>query len=112
MLRSLRVESLEARRLLTANVLLSASGQLFIDGTDANDTVRVSLAGDHALVRSSTPDGAASHRFDADSVDSILFHGHDGNDTFRNRTAIASVAYGHDGNDTLKGGSGDDYFNG
>ena len=106
--RKLRIESLEAKQLLAADIGLSESGELLIEGDDAPNIVIVSIS--DATLQVAHDDGVAE--FAADEVRSIRFLGRDGNDFFVNKTNVPAVGYGNRGDDTLVGGPADDRFHG
>lgn len=109
----LGIESLERRITLTADIGFDASnGVLTIEGSDGNDSALVSMSGRTLVSTLTTPTGTIRKSVDVSKVHSIEFHGLNGNDSFNNRSAIASVASGGEGNDTLRGGSGNDQLNG
>jgi hypothetical protein len=113
-------ESLEDRRLMTVNILLTKVGIVKLTGNSDNDTVVVSVdkhgttsTSDDRLVvnvNSSNAGGStsASKSYKLSSVKSLEFHGNAGNDTFKNLTNIASLAYGGSGKDILIGGTAAD----
>ena len=106
--RKLNLESLEQKKLLAADVGLSELGVLEITGTDGNDTVVVRQNSDWVVVKTE----GERIKFARDSVSSILFAGGDGDDVFKNRTDLPSVAYGNDGDDLLIGGRANDELRG
>lgn len=81
---------------LQVNIAGSGGDDLALVELATPSTIRVSLSGVPAQV------------FQTTAVRQIRFLGFDGNDTFRNLTAIPSLAWGHGGNDVLEGGSGAD----
>ncbi len=95
----------EPRRLLAGIEFSAVTGQVLIGGTNADDVARVTQSGSTIIV---TQRGFETQTFRASSINSILFVGLGGDDSFENRTAINSVAFGQNGNDTLIGGSGID----
>ena len=124
--RRLRLEACEQRLLMAGDITL-VNGVLFIDGTSDNDRAYVAVVGDEVEVRIGQVDAAdpegdlideITADFDLADVDSILFWGGPGNDTFENAyfdddgvlhlNDIPSVAYGHGGYDVLAGGSAND----
>src|SRR5947208_3346250 len=78
-------------------------GNLYIYGTNGNDTVSVTANATSVKV---TQNGK-SQSFSLASVrgKQISFWGYDGNDSFTNSTALPATAFGMGGNDTLRGGS-------
>ncbi len=105
--RAIRLEALESRQLLAADISLT-SGTLVLNGTNSADRAYVSYNG--STVKATLNDKVSSYA--TSSVKAILFRGYDGDDYFRNTTAIKTTAYGHDGDDFLSSGSGDDYLSG
>ena len=96
-------QNLEPRTMLATIAL--ADGVLFMRGGNGADVATVSVSGSNV---NAAITGAESASFPVADVDSIIFAGLAGNDTFTNNTAINSVAFGHAGNDTLIGGDGND----
>ncbi len=123
--RQLRMESLEARCMLTG------TGEAPPEGIYYNDNV-LTISGseyhDHALVRLNAGAVEASLETSHDLgtlqetyqqsgpqarvVNKIVFYGKNGDDLFENETHIRSEAYGGRGHDTLVGGSAKDTFYG
>jgi len=115
----LGVESLEGR-VVPSGISLSA-GTVFVTGDASNDAAVVSQQGSQIKV---TLDSTTyipvlgggfvpltTHKeasYAAAGVSKIWFTGADGNDSFTNKTGVASWAFGGNGNDTLTGGSGND----
>src|SRR6266581_420307 len=101
----LELEPLEDRQMLAAHATLTGAGVLQIDGTPQADTVRVYQQGLQVVVQSSSAGDRAgtngTTRWDLAKVRGLLFHGGDGNDNFKDDTAIACTLYGGNGNDTL-----------
>jgi Ca2+-binding RTX toxin-like protein len=111
---ALDYQNLEDRQVLAANPLVSfTDGQITIEGTDLDDTVRVmSDSGVVTVTAQAAGEVAESYKFDSSEVDSLYFEGGTGDDLFVNRTSISSTAYGNGGNDWLLGGHGDDVLKG
>jgi hypothetical protein len=117
-------ESLEDRRLMTVNILLTSAGILKLTGNSDNDQVVVSVdkrgttstADDRVVVKvdswNDTVSSSASKSYKASSVKSIEFHGNAGGDMFKNLTNFKSLAYGGSGMDALIGGTNDDTLDG
>jgi len=113
--RPLRMESLERREVLSAAptvTLLAGLNEIYIQGTDFNDQVEITLnASTNQLEVYATSDAMAPgtavlpHVFDASKVNQILFSGGKGNDFYANYTGIISQADGGAGNDVLVGGA-------
>jgi len=112
----LQLETLERRELLTNSIFFSAATQILtIEGSSARDVVDVNRRDNKTVnVQMSHPGGALAARSltVTGTIRSIRFLGYDGDDAFRNNTAIFSNAVGGAGNDTLQGGSGDDVLDG
>src|SRR5262249_17230605 len=80
---NLTLEGSEPRALPAAGpVLQAAAHQLAIEGTQNGDQVQVNLSGRTLKV---TFNGRV-FSFNAAAVSQVLFHGHNGNDTFVNNT--------------------------
>jgi hypothetical protein len=106
----LRIEALERRALLSANVSLNPNnGILTITGDNGADVAIVRLVDTLVTV---TVAGLEVLEFAAKNVDKIKFIGNGGVDEFRNLTPIRSLAYGGSGNDSLVGTEGSDVFYG
>src|SRR5262245_19833963 len=134
MARSLRLEALEAKNLLSPGpvtpfgITLDSFGTLRIKGVGINDrpiemtndiaTVTIENGQVHAVLKHHVPGPKeAPQGFDVTDQDkffplaqvkSIAFYGLDGNDSFTNDTAIKSTASGYAGDDVLVGGSAAD----
>jgi Ca2+-binding RTX toxin-like protein len=109
------VEALEQRRFMAADL---TNGVLTIQATDFDDTVIVrneqlvlQLRGGlktHLSTVVVEENGVVTGRFNPWDITRIEGYMHQGNDYFRNDTAINSMVLGGQGNDTLIGGSGRD----
>ncbi|MEZ6044827.1 MAG: glycosyl hydrolase family 28-related protein [Planctomycetaceae bacterium] len=98
-------ERLESRCLLTPQISLAPSGVLMISGSEKSDTAEVTqTAGGTVQVSLSNDEISLNRNYPANQVQSLLFYGGDGNDTFRNETDLPSEAHGESGNDILFGG--------
>ena len=120
--RHLRIESLENRQLMAAEIMLDqGSGILYIEGTDATrdvasiriyDKGTASVADDRVLVslfsKTDQGTGRLTGNFRLSAVNSIVFNGYADNDRFTNDTSIPSEADGGAGFDILLGGYGND----
>src|SRR5689334_19217586 len=103
------VEQLERRVLLSANQIhydptLSA---VVVEGTAGADTVNVwtdTTSNLYVSMQNST--GTQTQIFNRSAVNQVRFIGGDGDDTFRNTSSVASLAFGDGGNDVLFGGLG------
>ncbi len=108
--RKLYLESLENRRLLAGSIDLLGNA-IFINGTGDNDAVQVTtLQNGDISVSLSHGNETHTQSFSANAVQSIIFIGGDGDDSFQNSTGLRSIALGQNGNDTLIGGSDRDIF--
>src|SRR5262245_17926918 len=111
--RSLAIEALEKRDLMSASISFdSATGVLTLDGDEHNEVAIVSEAfGD---IKATMNSGAVTYQktVSAASVSKIVFDGHDGNDEFTNGTSKPARAYGGSGDDHLVGGAADEVFYG
>ena len=123
--RLLRLESLEDRRLMAANVTFN-QGLLSIEGTSANDHIvigqRVVELSPQYRYAISMPVTTVTHgHVDLNGnlvqdgqrnlfgrINQVNFYGYSGHDFFRNNTSIATVAYGGLGSDIIYGGSSGD----
>ncbi|QDT01147.1 G8 domain-containing protein [Adhaeretor mobilis] len=109
--RSLDIETLEERRLLSTNQLYwnPVNSKITIIGSELADTAVVSeaVAGEiHVSYQLAGEELKAT--FDKAVVSSIVFYGKGGDDSFSNSTDLSVVAFGDLGNDTLQGGSAND----
>ncbi len=101
--------SLENRNLLAGISFDSATGVVTISGSAAADAAQVNLVNTQIQV---TVNGIGTQNFAASAVTKVVFSGGDGDDWFRNNTAVPTQANGHRGNDTLIGGSANDVLRG
>ena len=108
MFRKLRFQTLEKKNLLAADVGILDTGELFVEGTDSNDSIIVSQRGSDVLVAIN----GERLSFEAEKISSILVHGLEGNDRIYNLTTIVSTLFANRGNDILLSGSGDDDLRG
>lgn len=123
------LEVLEDRTVPAVSLSLSSLGQLTIQGTDAGDTVSVSMIhatfynpayvqvtanGVTTYIKYASAAGGSGHDGQLpETVRAITFYGRFGNDVFVNNTAIPCTAYGDGGIDYLYGGSaGDSLYGG
>lgn len=116
-----RLESLESRQLMAADISFSSFNgvdYMTIRGTAEADNIALSefVWGSSSYVRvQETPEGAlkSSFRyFNMKNLDAVMFYGGNGDDHFVNNTDLQVYAWGQKGNDTLEGGSGNDYLDG
>ena len=107
-------QELETRNVLAANPVVALSaGEINIQGTELNDSVRIYEVND--LIRVSVQSEGVSgevFEFQSSEVENIYFSGKEGDDLFVNRTRLTSTAYGNDGDDLLIGGTGNDVLRG
>jgi len=110
--RRLRIETLENRTLLAADLV---NGLLTVVGTNGNDNIDVQVAtsGPNAGQLQVDVNGAQNF-FDVNLVNTIQISGLSGNDqiTVDDNVAIDTSINGGKGNDTIKGGSGSDTIHG
>ncbi|MFT3784856.1 MAG: carbohydrate-binding domain-containing protein [Tepidisphaeraceae bacterium] len=115
-LRNRKLESLEARRLLSSAVL-QATGQLRIDGDAKVDdivTIGLNARGEKVDVLLK---GGTVQSFAKAKVKTIAFYGRSGADTFSVSESNGPISarvlfFGGDGSDTFIGGSEEDWVNG
>jgi len=86
------------------------NGQVFINGTHASNTARISSPNSNTLRVELI--GIQTSDFSIADVDSILFRGRKGNDVLTNSTNVPLTAYGNEGNDRITGGSAADLIYG
>ncbi len=110
--RKLGVQSLEARKLMAADIGL-ADGFISIYGSDGPDNVNVELEGDQIVVSMTAPGCAVEQsRFAADEVQGLFFTGGAGDDVFLNETNLPAIVIGGAGRDIVMSGSGADVISG
>ena len=105
--RSMRLERLENRRLMTAGLDFDG-GTITIRGDAWDNVAEVVQHNGRIRVSIESVGQIVSRLYAATDVQRILFEGFGGNDKLTNETAIPTVAWGHDGDDILIGGSGGD----
>jgi len=101
--RTLSYEPLEPKVVLSGVSLVD--GDLVISGSPGADTAVISQQDGRVFA---DVNGELQF-FPGSGVKAIEFWGGDGNDTFENKTGIATVAVGGAGSDTLIGGGGRDW---
>jgi hypothetical protein len=103
--RRLGLEPLEHRTLMSVTCSIAPKAVLMIQGTPQADYVSVDQVGKNIQVTD-----MVTHKVlrtvNASAVKSIEFHGGNGNDQFRNNTALDLLAYGDAGDDFIAGGTG------
>jgi hypothetical protein len=105
----LGVEGLENRLVMAAGIGYDAASRtLTIVGSDGNDSAEVRQQGSNVVVSLNSAAGQFSRSVNVARVSRVVFSGLGGNDSFTNRTAIASQADGGAGDDVLSGGQGRD----
>ena len=112
--RKLNLEALESRRLMAGSIELNG-GVLEIEGTSGDDGVEITyLISGGILTKVNLYSGGQTQTqyYLPWQINSIVFHGGDGDDYFRNDTDARCTAYGEFGNDTLGGGLGNDVLDG
>ncbi len=77
-----------------------------IQGSDDGDHVTIARSESGQIVV--TGNAGLRQEFDSSAVESIVFRGASGADSFHNETELPTIAFGDAGNDTLEGGVGDD----
>lgn len=82
------------------------NGEIFINGTHASNTARVTLANSNNVRVELV--GIETRDFSLVDVNSIRFQGRKGNDIFNNATPIPVTAFGNEGDDQITAGSGND----
>lgn len=85
-----------------------STGIVTVNGSDSDDSVRVFADADYLHVWLTSGSNSTKSQLSHSTVSQIVFFGHDGNDTLRNTSAVATLGDGGAGNDLLVGGSGDD----
>ncbi len=86
-------------------------GQIWISGTDSNDKFSASIQDKgtaHQKLVITNKGDQERFEFNYDKGQTLHFAGLDGDDSFKNDTALLSYLDGGEGNDTLVGGSGND----
>lgn len=114
-----QLEALERRDAMAGSISLSGTA-LFINGTNAADTVTVTKDygssifsfDDRIVVKMTHLGHTDSAAFSANSVHRVRFYGYGGDDYFVNNAPINSSAHGGSGNDTLIGNIKTDYLEG
>jgi hypothetical protein len=113
--RQLEVDSLEGRRLMSAQIVNYPAAQAVAIYGDTTSTLGIAVQKDSNLIvaaKSASDTSATVQSFPASSVKYIFFFGSPANDAFINLSPISSGAFGCGGNDLLIGGSGADYLDG
>ncbi len=138
--RKLRIESLEDRKLMTANMEIGESvavgggflparnQQLFITGSDGDDHIEISYLSRQAgvtrvqaTIRDADGNVLIQNVYNSEDFEQIEVYGGGGNDTIINNTLYRMAANGGTGDDTIYGGAandiligshGNDYLNG
>lgn len=93
------------------SVNLNGNGELRIEGSNANDLIRVRGNGS-SLVLEQWYGGRVIASQEYQGVGEIVFIAREGNNVFRNETNLPSQAFGGAGNDAFLGGSSRDIFRG
>ena len=105
------VERLEPRVVLASGIAFDPSSRtVSIVGSQGGDVADVRQQGGEIVVSLNSAEAQFSRTINAGAVDRIVFTGLAGNDTFTNRSSIASRAHGGPGADVLRGGGGLDTF--
>jgi hypothetical protein len=105
----LKYQNLEARHLLASITYNAGTETVTMVGDATEDIGQVFEIGTDVTFKLT---GVSDFTLDTtgNALTQIRFFGGDGNDTFTNNTAVASVASGGDGDDILNGGGGADTF--
>ncbi|MEL7498412.1 MAG: calcium-binding protein [Planctomycetota bacterium] len=99
-------ESLEAKRLLAANIFYDASTDIVTVISDSmGDRVDVTYSGSNVAV---SIEGGDSQSYAINDVVEVKYFANGGNDSFYNATSINTLFVGGDGADYLSGGTGSD----
>jgi uncharacterized protein YkwD len=107
----LHVEALEDRHLLAGGIFYNPyTATVSIDGTVWADHARAVVEGNTVKVSLSNRTTTITRWYDPSDVRKVVFHGYEGNDTFRNDAKRNSEAYGGAGHDYLDGSTGYDLF--
>jgi Ca2+-binding RTX toxin-like protein len=112
--RSLRLESLESRRLMAYDISFD-DGILQVEGGAGNDQIEIFYDDDDIVVEirdRASGNLIEDYDLDADDVEQMFVYAYEGDDWIYNMTAAPMRAYGHAGNDTIIGGVGDEYLDG
>jgi Ca2+-binding RTX toxin-like protein len=106
--RSLRLEPLEARTLLTVSVDLAAHA-IFVEGTPRADNIQIAMVGEDLSV-SVNQENTTVPASDLAQVNGLEIKGLGGNDSIRisDNVALNALIDGGTGNDRIKGGGGND----
>lgn len=99
--RRLRLENLESRRTMAADLVGTT---LVIEGTASDDMIGVKQVGTQLVVKVN----ADTYEFDSTSVENIQAYGFEGNDLIRIHESVLQPSHllGGEGNDELRAGSG------
>lgn len=104
-----RADELESRQLLTLVLMDSATGSLYVNGSQDDDQFRFTQEDDDTVIISKLDQqGDWTEWQTRTGVHQIFLNAGAGNDLVINDTQIVSVMHGGDGNDELRGGSADD----
>ena len=106
-----KLETLEERQVMSATVI---SGDLYIYGNNANNTVTVNYQTYSGVGYFKITENGANSYIAASRVTGgdVAFYGYDGNDYFNNNTGLRTYAWGMNGNDTLLGSYNADVLDG
>ena len=105
-----RYELLETRSLLAGITFDLSTGIVTVEGTSGKDELRIEMESSSEV--SIDLKDIEEQIFEISQVTQITFEAFEGDDRFRNETAILSVVYGGAGEDDIAGGSGDDELRG
>ena len=107
---NLRNAIITARTTAGTSFSLELSGStLLIEGTNGADWIEIGESASQIIVYAYNSTGTTElnqWRFAKNSIATIEFNGYDGNDTYKNYTAVNDVLDGGNGNNLLLGGTG------
>jgi Ca2+-binding RTX toxin-like protein len=103
------LENLERRELMAADIWLSAPGEIWVEGTDNADVIKVVYNAPANTYDATIHDAAnnliLAESFAAAQVNGVILLGRGGNDRIYNQTALHGYLSGGNGHDRLYGGS-------
>lgn len=110
--KSLQVESLEQRQMMTAGMSLDSAGLLSIRGDNTSEVITVYKSGLDTMVKIDSNTGAKSLTNMGSTVKYMEIRANAGYDVVTNNTSIPAGIVGGPGNDTINGGNARDYIYG
>ncbi len=105
---TLSVETLEGRVVPAGITYYSSDGTLWIEGGSGNDAAEVRMVNGNVVASLAHGDEFEYQSYNPYSINRVVFIGGDGDDSFVNRTNIATLAWGDGGDDRLVSGGGND----